>query len=287
MIKKWLTAFIVFMNIIHLGYSTDNGNKNSDKNKSKTYTEKVIITGDQEANLIQNPDFENSTSNWTLGKFNGGAGLFTTDTTHVLSGTQSGLIITENTNLDYADVQLFTHFKLTKHTRYSISFSAEVDSVCLISLTVSNGFETYFDQKFLLKPGQRQYGPFNFKSESDDPFTYFAFNLGKTHHKLRFDDVRVRADYTDKKFNKILANSGINLWFQDGNKEFYLQLPTAAYADYLVVFMNTNGKTFKIDKINQGIQEKQFTLDSSFKKGTYTLKVFTPEKTFAYNFQIE
>jgi len=285
--KKWLTTLLLLIGLIKPINATDKNDPNSEKTTTNTYPEHGIFTGEQKSNLISNAGFENRTSSWTLGKFNGGTGLFTTDTIHQISGEQSALVITENTTQDYTDVQLFTFFQISGQTRYSISFQAEVANTNLVSLTVGNGFETFFEEKFLLRPEQKLYGPFNFKSSKDDQFTFLAFNLGKTKGELRFDDVVIQADYTDKKFNQILANTGINLWPVDKYREFYLQLPTVATEDYPVVFLNEHGKTVKMDKISQGIQEKQFYLNENFEKGSYTLKVFTPYKTLAYNFELE
>ncbi len=280
-----MTCFSILLAFV--AFATDKNERADKKEKTGNYPEHGIFSGKQESNLVTNADFENETSSWFLGKYNGGNGIFTTDTIHVISGRHSAVVSTENIQQDEQDVQLFSFFQLSEKTRYSISFKARVKRACLISISISNGYETYFEENLLLTPETMMYGPLHFKSEVDDAFTFFSFNLGETHQTLCFDDIEIQADYTDKKFDEVIANTGINIWPVDGNSEFYIHLPTTATEDYPVLFLDEKGKTIKTDKIDRGLQEKQIALNAKFVKGNYTLKVFTPSRALAYNFEIK
>ena len=128
-------------------FASDKKDSLSIKLNLKYSTDKGIFTGATDHNLIQNPGFENKTSKWSLGKYNGGSGLFTTDTLNPIAGNQSALVITDNQGKHYYDVQLFTFFNLQKKALYSITFKAEVTSNSAISVSVSNGFETFYEAK--------------------------------------------------------------------------------------------------------------------------------------------
>lgn len=239
-------------------------------------------------NLLQNPDFENGTSYWTLGKYNGGSATFYTDSiSDAFSGRQAVVQTKGSFNKEFDDIQLFSFIEISKNTIYTISFQASVKTACLISISLSNGVDTFFDEKLLLRPEQTIYGPFSFKSITDESFSFFSFNLGRTNATMVFDDVAITADDTEKQFEQIVSNAGINIHQVSQGKELYIQLPTAAKADYPVIFINEKGKTLRTAKIHEGAQELFLKLDNQLQMGNYVVQVFAPEKTHAYNFQVK
>ena len=121
-----------------------NGKEPTSSSRS-SHEEKSIFLGAQDANLIKNPDFENRTSSWLLGKYNGGSALLTTDTIQPINGKQSALVITDNKGHQYSDIQLFTFFELRHKSSYDIYFEAEAEKASEVSITVSNGFETFYN----------------------------------------------------------------------------------------------------------------------------------------------
>jgi len=143
-------------------------------------------------NHIKNPGFENYTSNWILGKYNGGAGLFYTDSVESISTGRSAIILTENQDQELQDLQLFTALHLNEQTQYHISFKAQVKKTCLVSISIGNELETVFEEKIILRPGMVDYGPFIYFNEVSDPFQFFAINLGKTSQMIVLDDIIIQ-----------------------------------------------------------------------------------------------
>lgn len=242
----------------------------------------------QSANLLQNPDFDNGTSYWTLGKYNGGSATFYTDSTSdMFTGRQAVIQSSGSFNNEFEDIQLFSFLQISKNTIYSITFQASVKTASLVSISLSDGIDAFFEEKLLLRPEQTFYGPFTYKSNTDEPFAFFSFNLGRTNATMIFDDVTLLADDTEKQFEQIVANAGINIHPVREGKELYIQLPTAAKADYPVLFINEKGKTLRTAKINEGTHELFLKLDGQLQMGNYVVQVFAQEKTHAYNIQIK
>jgi hypothetical protein len=255
--------------------------------KASQHNEGGIFYSADQQNLLKNPDFSNSTSCWTLGKFNGGNATFFTDSLqNPLSGPQAIVVSGGSFTDAYEDIQLFSSIEISQNTIYSITFEAFVKKASLISISVGNGMDAFYDEKLLLRPEQTIYGPFTFKSGTDEAFAFFSFNLGRTNATLGFDNVSITADNTEKQFQEIVTNTGINI-HPVGHKELYIQLPTVAKTDYPVICVNGNGKAVRTDKIREGSQELFFRFDENLQAGNYTIKVFAPEKTVAYNFQVK
>jgi hypothetical protein len=251
------------------------------------YDEDGIFYAAEKQNLLKNGDFENGTSYWTLGKYNGGTATFYTDSTNnPFSGNQASIQSFGSFTKDYADIQLFSFMEISENTIYHVTFKASVSSECLISASFGNGIDTFFEEKLLLRPEETHYGPFVFKGNVDEAFGFFALNLGRTSTTISFDDIVVTADNTEKQFMDILANSGINIETLNHGKELFIHLPTSAKSDYPVIFINEQGKTVGTARIREGSQELFFNLKNNLKAGVYTMKVFIPEKTLAYNFQL-
>jgi hypothetical protein len=286
--KKKL-AFVILIVIAPFYLSATDPTKNDNSTERPAqHDEGGIFYVAQSANLLQNPDFENGTSYWTLGKYNGGSATFYTDSiAGIFSGRQAVVESKGSFKNEFEDIQLLSFIEISKNTIYTISFQATVKAACLISISMSNGIDTFFDEKLLLRPEQTIYGPYSFKSIVDESFTYFAFNLGRTNASMVFDDVKIAADDTEKQFEQIVSNAGINIHPASQGKELYIQLPTAAKADYPVVFTNEKGKTLRTAKINEGAQELFLQLDSKLQMGNYVVQVFAPEKTHAYNIHIK
>ena len=257
------------------------------KTSENRYDKDGIFYAAELENLLKNADFENGTSYWTLGKYSGGTATFFTDSIADFSSGKHAIIHSSGSfNRDYMDIQLFSFLEISQNSIYSITFKASVTSECLISISIGNGIEILYEQKLLLRPEEVSYGPFIFKSSIDDSFSFFAFNLGRTNSTISFDDVIITVDNTEKHFNKILASGGINIETLNQGLELFIQLPTSAKTDYPIIFINDQGKTVSTTKIREGSQEIFLPTSATMKKGSYTMKVFTPEKTLAYNFQI-
>lgn len=251
------------------------------------YNEDGIFYAAEKQNLLKNGDFEIGTSYWTLGKYNGGTATFYTDSIdNPFTGNQAKIQSSGSFTKDYMDIQLFSFLGITKNTIYHITFKASVSSECLISASFGNGIDTFFEEKMLLRPEETNYGPFVFKGNVDEEFSFFSFNLGRTNSTISFDDIVITADNTEKQFSDILANSGINIETLSNGKELYIHLPTSAKIDYPIIFINEQHKTVGTSRIREGSQELFLNLQNNLKTGTYTMKVFTPEKMLAYNFQI-
>jgi len=282
--KKLILIIAVIFNVLQL-YASDKNDPNAPKS---SYPDEGIFTGTREINLITNPGFENHTSKWTLGKYDGGSGLFTIDTTTIISGKQSALIHSENQDGDYHDLQLFTFLPLKHQTRYSISFQADVKTTSLISISIGNGFETLFEEKFLLRPGIKHYGPFVFNCVEDDPFSYFAFNLGKTNNKMRFDDIMIQADHTEREFNEVIANTGINVHYNTSSTEnsIFISSPRETNTDLPIILYDQNNNVIFTNKLFKGYNEANIKLDKELSKGNYQLKVFTPDKIEYFRFEV-
>lgn len=281
-------SLLLLLNILFpiLLFASD---KDENKSPKSSYGKNGIFSQTTETNLLANPGFENKTSNWILGKHNGGSGLFSTDTLSDQPGNRYAIIIAKNKNKDFQDLQLFTSLPITEQTKYTISFEANVKTACLISISLNNGFETLFEEKFLLRPEQKFYGPFIFNSKVEDPFAYFAFNLGKSNTIIQFDEVEINADQTEKEFNSIITKSGININQKQlaAEKTLHISSPTIATSEIPIMVYDDNNNVIMATKINKGEYEAMLTFDNSTSKGEYSLKIFTPDNFLSHNFRIE
>ena len=259
-----------------------------EKDKTSTHSKDGIFYSLKNDLIIQNPDFSNGTSYWTLGKFNGGNADFYTDSIDDdLNGHHAVIHSRGSFSNNFDDIQLFSFLEISKNSIYSISFEASVKTASLISISISNGIEIFYEEKLLLRPGRNLYGPFNFRSDVDETFAYFAFNLGRTSGKLHFDEVSITADDTEKQFRQIVENSGINIHALSGGKELYIQLPVTAKNDYPVIFSNEKGRAIKTANIPEGSSELWIQLDENMTRGQYLMKVFASEKVLAYRLIIQ
>lgn len=237
--------------------------------------------------LIQNPDFSNGTSYWTLGKFNGGSADFYTDSvSSVLNGHHAVVLSNGSFSQQFDDIQLFSFLELSKNSIYSITFSASVLKASLISISIGNGMDSYYEEKLMLRPGQNLYGPFTFKSDVDESFAFFSFNLGRTTGKLCLDEVSITEDNTERQFHQVVENTGINIHAAGNGKELFIQLPVEAKTEYPVIFANEKGRAIKTSSIPAGNRELWIQLDENMQQGNYVIKVFSPEKVLAYRFNI-
>ena len=263
--------------------------ENNKANPSEgTYPEDGIFTGTKTMNLLKNPGFENKTSNWTLGKHHGGKGLFTTDTLSSIGNGRSAKIILENSTNNYNNVQLFSFIPLTSLAKYAITFKAKVEKACLVSISVSNGFDTYFEEKLLLRPDTQHYGPFIFKSKREDFFSYFSFNLGKAHATIFIDDVSIMADHTEKEFENLISKSGINISKHQSthDKSIFISLPMLAESIIPILIYDEEDNILLSKRINEGESEITISLADTGEINNYIVKVFTPlrEESFQLNF---
>ncbi|MCG8311338.1 MAG: hypothetical protein MI975_28375 [Cytophagales bacterium] len=284
---KWILIVLVIGNTIRSYAGNDNTEENKET-KRTAFPEDGIFTGRRESNLLANPGFENRTSRWTLGKVNGGIGLFTTDSVPGNANTRKAVVITKNENKNYGDVQLFTYFNLTDQTAYSIEFMAEVEKTSLISISIGNGFTTFYEKKFLLRPEVKHYGPFHFASKINEPFCFFSFNLGKTNTTILLDDVIVRADHTEREFNKVIANSGINLHYNQSDSEnsVFLSLPTELSTELPIMLYDENKNLVFAKKLRRGEKEAIINLDKELDKGIYVLKLYRFDKLESFKFTL-
>lgn len=250
--------------------------------------DRSIFYSAEASNLIKNPEFEKETKHWFLGKYNGGSATLATDSACDKFKGRFALIKTSGVfDSNYEDIQLFSFLEISRNTNYKISFKASVHEECLISLTLSNGIETYFEEKLLLRPGQTNYGPFIYKGGFDESFAFFSFNLGKTHNSIAFDDISILADNTEKDFNELLAKSGINIEMIANGRELYISLPTSAKSDYPLIVVNDKGQTVKAQKILEGNQEGFINLQNTYDPGDYLLKIISPDKLLTYKFKVD
>jgi hypothetical protein len=246
----------------------------------------IFYTAEKQ-NLLKNGDFENGSRYWTLGKYNGGTATFYTDSTDSpFSGNQARIQTFGSFTKEYTDIQLLSFMKISENTTYRISFKASVSSECLISFSFGNGIDTFLEEKLLLRPEERQYGPFVFTGNVDEAFGFFALNLGRTNTNMSFDDILVTTENTEKQLIDILANSGVSIETLNHGKQLFVHLPNNAKSDYPVIFINEQGNTVGTAQIKEGCQKFFFNLKGHLKAGAYTMKVLIPEKTLAHNFRI-
>lgn len=260
----------------------------STENPNSKYDENSIFYAAENRNLIGNPGFEESTNNWTLAKYNGSAANFKTDSLNSSFADCHGIVHTSGSlDMQYEDIQLINFLEISQHTNYNISFKAIVEEECLISISLSNGIETYFEEKLLLRPGQTIYGPYSYKSDFEESFTFFSFNLGRTEATISLDDISITADNTEKEFENIIAKSGINFKTSSGGRELFISLPTSARFDYPIAVYNEMGKSIKTNKIREGSQEVFLKIHNTIDPGNYTLKIYGPDEVLNHKFSIK
>ncbi|MDZ7604565.1 MAG: carbohydrate binding domain-containing protein [Cyclobacteriaceae bacterium] len=239
-------------------------------------------------NLLPNADFELGTSHWVLGKYHGGQGKITTDTTLNVFSSNAACISTSNDiDQELSDVQLFTTVKLKKMASYSVSFQAAATSACIVSVSLTNGGDlTYFEEVLILSAGLKTYGPFEFNCPADDEFAVFAINLGKTCNRLWIDNVALYEDDTENRFNAIIASGGINIILPEKLNELYIQLYSAAAEDLPVFITDQRGRIVKTSRIAKGIQEATMDIPENMAPGNYQIKIITLARILASSFEI-
>ena len=284
--KLQLISILIAFCSITQAFSTSHTKPNSTNSNPDHRNEKDIFSGTHEINLINNPGFENKTSKWSLGKYNGGSGLFTADSINPLNGNHSALVVTANNGKQYNDVQLFTFFNLQKQSEYHIAFTASVQSTCEVSISVSNGFENFFETKLILRPDKKLYGPFSFTSKEDNLFSYFSFNLGKTNAAIHLDDVVVLAKPVIREFEQLITTSGINILFNKNKNMLCVSSPSVAKIDIPILLFDANYNVIITDKITEGQNEANITLNNDLTKGKYMIKVFTSKEHETFSFLI-
>jgi len=273
-----------FQLILFIGFLCSISAQASD---GETPDKRGIFKPGESMNLLENSSFEDGTSHWMLGKYNGGIGKFQVDTTNQVTDGRAAVVVTANDiQSSPSNVQLFSTVSLEKNGVYSIMFGAIVEKAELISVSFSSGNNMLFEEAILLNPGQQIYGPFNYRSVVDEQEAIFSFNLGKTNGKLYFDDVRVLEDKTENLFNEIIAKSGVNIHQLQGKNEVFIQLPTGAVEDFIVMVFGPGGRLVKTMKIQRGTQEASIDFSGLIQTGKYQVRVITQSNTLAYNIDI-
>jgi len=279
--------FALLLTMVHGILLANDPNKPGRKYSGK-YDEDGIFYSAVQQNLIANHQFEASANHWTLGKYDGVSATFSIDTTNNLLNAHHALINITGTPANEAqDIQLMSFMELSKNTNYQIFFDAFVPYKTTISISFSNGNSNFFERSITLDPLQQHYGPYDFKSDHEDYFTYFAFNLGNANGEVRLDNVEVFADNTNKEFDQIVANSGINIKMLSGSQELYISLPSIARNDYPMILYDASGISVIINKIREGSLEHILPIQAHLQAGEYILKIFSPEKTFAHKLHVE
>jgi hypothetical protein len=269
-----LVTFVVFRSLA----SEPTGNKSN---------EDGIFSLGIGANLLPNADFERGTTSWMLGKNQGGQGKIMADTTRKVFSSKSVFISTANDiDQELSDVQLFTMVKLKKNASYSVSFQAVTTSACIVSVSLTSGGVTYFEEVMILSAGNKTYGPFEFNCPTDDEFAVFAINLGKTCNQVWFDNVALYEDDTKNRFNEIIARGGINIILPEKLNELYIQLYSAAAEDLPVFITDQRGRIVKTSRIAKGIQEATMAIPENIAPGNYQVKIITPARILASHFEI-
>ena len=250
----------------------------------ETPDKRGIFQSGESRNLLENSSFDEGTSHWMLGKFDGGSGKLLIDTTMKVMKSQAALVITANDiECEASNVRLFNILTLKKNVEYSIMFEAVAEKASIISISFVAGNETIFEEVILLNQNQRIYGPFNYRSPVDVDMGIFSFNLGKTSGKLYFDDVSILEDNSENLFNEIVTKSGVNIYQINERNEVFIQLPSSAADDFIVMVVGPGGRLVKSMRILKGIQEATLDFSEFTQKGTYKVKVITPSNTLAYN----
>jgi hypothetical protein len=217
-----------------------------------------------------------------LGKYGGGKGKLCIVDSTAGQDDPAALVVTENTiESPFSNVQLFNAISLQKDVTYSITFSATVAKASLISVSLGNGVNSFFEEVLLLRPGQETYGPFDYRCTVDELLAFFSINLGKTSGTMYFDDVLVIQDNSEKLFNEILAKSGVNIHRPEGYDELFIQLPACAEDDLPLLIIGPRGRIVKTMQISKGSQETSIDFSEYTTPGHYLVQVITPFKTLA------
>ena len=250
------------------------------------YDDRGIFYSAKAENLIKNGGFESMASSWFLGKYNGCSATFSTDSVdNQFDGNYAIVETSGSPARKHEDIQLFNFLEISENTSYHITFKASVQKECLISVTFSNGIEIFHEIPLVLQPGKAEYGPFIYKSGISESFTYFSINLGKTETIIALDDLTIKADYTEKEFQEIIASSGFNI--MSTSSELHLSLPTPAKSDYPFVVLDEKGQIQKAHKILEGSQDAVLKFNHTMAAGQYRVRIFSPDKTLTHEFRIE
>lgn len=242
-------------------------------------TGRRIFQSQRSDNLILNSDFNALTNHWVLAKSNGARAKLTVDSSNNVSdGNTAHLIIEEGTN-DKNNIQLIQNFKTQRLTRYTISFRARVTAAKEISIIVANDFESYWNQTIVLQPSDTSYGPFIFESQIADHTAFLSFASGGNDIDICFDSIAVFADDTQKDFERIISNSGINILSHPERQLVYIEMPFPFTQEVPIVIIDPDGQTLYSGEIGEGHQSELIDL-----KGLKTpfedllIELFLPER---------
>lgn len=283
--RKWI-ALCIALSLVRISFASEPTEPTKGKGEGD---DKAIFPDKKKTNLISNPGFENKTSHWVLGKINGGAGQFTTDTVKAISGRRSAVVHTLNKDREMKDLALFTFIPLEKGVSYTFSFQADPKKACLISVSFDNGDDFYFMEEIWLRPGLRTYGPYTFTAIDDDIFNRLSFNLGKTNTEIRLDEVYVNSEYTEKQIEEPLTNNGIHLEYLRDTEfnSIHVSIPEKPGQDIPLLIYDENNNVIYADKISKQSNEATIALKRNLHIGDYRLDVYLTSRKESIDLHLE
>ncbi|MBK8701455.1 MAG: choice-of-anchor A family protein [Saprospiraceae bacterium] len=151
---------------------------------------------DPDCGLITNPEFDNTTSGWTLTVSSGNAATLSIDRTSQLSGLNAAKVNVSTTqNGTESHVRLSQMGKtLYAGTKYTITFTAKASTSRTASIALQLGASpntTYFTQSMTISTATTNF-TFNYTPTATISNISFHINLGKATGNIWVDNVQIK-----------------------------------------------------------------------------------------------
>ncbi|MBI9071096.1 MAG: carbohydrate binding domain-containing protein [Melioribacteraceae bacterium] len=156
----------------------------------------TINIGNTEVNnKITNGEFNNTTWPWRFDNYGTAESTLEIKGDAGLTDDASGASITvQNAGTQFWEIQLMQEFQLKAGHTYSVTFSASATAEKAIQIAYAMDYDpwaSYWWKDIVITSTPKEFGPFIFECENDDPKVMFKFILGGNDIPMLLDAVKI------------------------------------------------------------------------------------------------
>jgi large repetitive protein len=180
-----------------------------------TSTAISITVGNPQVSLLNNGEFDNGTTGWTIQNNSGATGTMTVVTNGNLSGTNSLRICAANAGTADWHVQVSQAAPIVAGKMYTISFMAKADAARTMTISLQQGaspYATYFAQPVNLTTAAQTF-TFQYTATTTDASDLLKFFTGNSTICVNIDKVSVM----ESNFAATITAGGPTTFCQGGN----------------------------------------------------------------------